>query len=204
MNQARQHEVGATLRVVELIDMLRRAETPLLHALGVGRGVDPGLSATVAIELSDGEMHELLAACEEVIDRTDQLKLLVREVRPTGAEIRLRTLQIEAEAALSGGVADIERVELLARCLPVRAGFQALAAMLRCTDCHESWSRATVADVLGFFRDSEPRNVREVTELATVSPELRWEVCDRDQLGRLAAALERYAGAFPRSASELW
>lgn len=194
---------SGTLPILELVAMLRRTETALLRALGVGRGVDPDLSATVAVNLSDADVRELCAACDEVIERADQVQQLVGQLSPTPIEFRLRTLQVEAEAALAGGVADIERVEVLARCLSVRTGYRALAAMLRCTDCHQAWTSVSVGDVLALFRDAQPRNVREVTAMATASPDLLWTDCTREQVRCLAAALERYSGALPGSPGEV-
>lgn len=195
-------EPGATLRIYELLDMLRHAETSLLNALGAGRGVDRELATTIAVELSADELHDLRSASLDLAERADQIRLIAQSLAPAGCEIRLRALQIEAEAALSAGVADIERVHRLAGCLPARSGFQALAAMLRCTDLHESWHRTTLGDLLGLFRNTDPRAARAIADLAQVSPDLRWEDCDRDIVARLATALEQYSAGLSRSIGE--
>lgn len=194
MTSPGQYEASATLRMIELVEKLRRIDMSILHALGVAREFDPDVASTVAIVLSKDEVADLIATCDAVAEGADQLQRIADRLPQGEIELRQRTLQAEAEAALSAGLADIERVELLARCLSVRSGFLALAAMLRCTDCHQSWVNATLEDVLGRFRETDPRFVRRITALAYLSPELRWSECDREQVGRLAAVLEHHAG----------
>ncbi|MBB4664264.1 hypothetical protein [Conexibacter arvalis] len=189
------YDVGATLRWVEIAERLRAAEVTLLHCLALVRGIDPDLSATSAITVAEAQVDELRGAVAELGDRVEQIGALTDRTRRGSFELRLRTLQLEAEAALSAGVADVERAEVLARCLPVHSGFPALAATLRCTDAHESWGGAPIGHLLGCFRDADLHLVRHVTGLATLSPEARWDQCDREQLGRLALVLERHAAA---------
>ena len=186
-------EPGATLRWVELAEALRATETALLHALALVRGVEPGLAATTAIALPEHETAALLIACDEVAERAERAQLLADALRPGEVEIRLAPVQVAAEAALSAGVADVERVLLLARCLTVRSGFQALAASLRCSDCHEAWEGVSIGQVLGCFRGADRPFVRRVTGLAALSPDAAWERCDRAQIARLAAVLEQHA-----------
>lgn len=196
-------EPGTTLRIYELLDMLRHTETSLLNALGAGRGVDRELTAATAIDLSADELRELRSASLDLAERAEQVGLVAEGLTLAECEVRLSTLRIEAGAALSAGVADVERVERLAACLPARTGFQALAAMLRCTDLHQSWHRTTLSDLLGLFHNVDPRALRAISDLATVSPDLRWDECDRDTVTRIALALERYAAELPRSIGEL-
>jgi len=193
------YDVGSTLRMVLLAEGLRRAEVTLLHALALTRGVEPELSASTAVALSTSDVDELLEATQDLADRAEQLQMLAEQARRGDFDIRLRTLQLEAEAALSAGVADIERVEVLARCLPIRAGFQALAAALRSTDTYLSWDDATVGHLLARFRDADPHLVRHLTGLATLSPDARWKQCDREQIARLAVVLERHAATNRRA-----
>lgn len=186
---------GATLRWVEIAEKLRGTEVTLLHALALVRGVAADVTATTAIELSEAQVRELLTVCEELGDRVDALRTQAGLLPAGEFEIRMRPLQFEAEAALSAGVADAERAEILARCLPMGTGFQALAAALRCTDSHESWEVMTIGHLLGCFRDADPHLVRHLTGLATLSPQARWDECDRDQIGCLAAVLEQHVSA---------
>jgi hypothetical protein len=188
------YEVGATLRIVLLAEGLRRAEVTLLHALALLRGVEPGISATAAVTLPATEIDDLLDATQELGDRVEQLQTLAEQVRRGDFEVRLKTLQLEAETALSAGIADIERVEVLTRCLPMHAGFQALAAALRCTDTYQSWD-GTIGHLLGTFRDADSHLVRHITGLATLSPNVRWDQCDREQVTRLSVVLERHAAS---------
>ncbi|MBB4664221.1 hypothetical protein [Conexibacter arvalis] len=192
MSDEETYEIGATARWVEVAERLRGTEVALLHALALVRGVDPELSATSALVLSEEQVAELLEAVEELGDRVEQLRTRAEGLPRGEVELRLRTLQLEAEAALSAGVADVELAELYARCLPVAAGFPALAAALRCTDCHEAWGATPVGRVIGSFRDADGQLVRHVTEQATLSPQARWDCCDRERIGRLAVALERH------------
>lgn len=194
---------GTTLRIYELLDMLRYAEATLLNALGAGRGVDRSLSASTVVELSRVELHDLRSAALDLAERAEQIGMVASKLAPAGCEVRLTTLQIEAGAALSSGVADVERVQRLVACLPARTGFQALAAMLRCTDLHQSWHEMTLSDLLGQFRNVDPHAARAISDLATVSPAARWDDCDRDTITRIALALERYAAELPRTIGEL-
>ena len=189
------YDVGATLRLVLLAEGLRRAEVTLLHALALVRSVEPDISAAAAIALPASEVDDLLDATHELGDRVEQLQMLAEQAPRGDFEVRLKTLQLEAEAALSAGVADIERVEVLARCLPMHAGFQALAAALRCTDTYKSWEGATVGHLLASFRDADTHLVRHLTGLATLSPDIRWDQCDREQITRLSIVLERHAAS---------
>lgn len=164
-------EPGATLRIYELLDMLRHAETSLLNALGAGRGVDRELTAATAVVLSADELRDLRSASLDLAERADQVRLVAEGLTAAECEVRLNTLRIEAGAALSAGVADVERVERLAACLPARTGYQALAAMLRCTDLHQAWNETTLSDLLGLFHNVDPRALRAISDLATVSPD---------------------------------
>lgn len=192
------YEVGATLRWMQLAEGLRRTEVTLLHGLALVRGIEPDLGAAEAIVLSESQTDELLALIEELGDRVEQLRMHAEQAQRGEVEIRLRPLQLEAEAALSAGVADPERAEMLARCLPISSGFQALAAALRCTDAHESWNNTTIGHLLGRFRGADVHLVRHLTGLATLSPEARWSECDREQIGRLAVILERHGASTRR------
>jgi hypothetical protein len=192
------YDVGATLRWVLMAEQLRRTEVTLLHALALVRCVEPDLRATPAIMLSAAEVDDLLTAIEELGDRVEQLRMQAEHARRGEFEIRLKTLQLEAEAALSAGLADVERVEVLARCLPMHSGFPALAASLRCTDTYTAWSDTTVGHLLASFRDTDTHLVRHLTGLATIAPDTRWDQCDREQVTRLAVVLERHAASTRR------
>lgn len=180
---------------VELAELLRRGETLTLQLLGLLRGVEPELATPASIALSAEQTAEVLHGCESLGQWADELIGLAAVLRSHEVEIRRQDLRREAGAALAAGVADVERVLLLARCLPVDAGFRALAESLRCTSCHESWHDATVGEVLSGFRGSDRHVTRRVTEEALMSPATRWEACDRMRLTRLAHALEKFAAA---------
>jgi hypothetical protein len=183
----------ATLRWVELAELLRSTEVLLLQGQALLRGIDPAIPASASVHLSLSDAREVVAICAEVIESVDQLRWLTEKMETDEIEIRWRDLERDAAAALALGVADTRRVELLARCLSVRAGVHALAAMLRCTDCHESWKGATIGYVLGRFREADAHFVRRLTAQALLSPEAHFDTCDREQIARLASVLEQHA-----------
>lgn len=182
---------------VELGELIRAAETTALGALGLLRGVEPGIPATSSVTLSAEETEQILDACEAIDQLTDVLVPLASTLRAEDVEIRRRDLRHEASGALAAGVADVRRVLLLAQCLALGEGFRALAEALRCTSCHETWREATVGDVLSCFQGADGRVVRRITEEARLAPESRWDVCARVQISRLADALERFAIKVP-------
>lgn len=178
---------------VELAELLRRGETQALQLLGLLRGIGPDVATMTSITLSVEQAAEVLHGCELLGQWADELIGLASVLQPHEVEIRRRDLHREAGAALAAGVADVDRVLLLARCLSVNEGFRALAESLRCTSCHESWHDATVGEILSNFNGSDRHVTRRVTEEALMSPATRWEACDRMRLTRLAHALERFA-----------
>jgi hypothetical protein len=183
----------STLRLVELAEVLRGMEAQVLHAQALVSGIDPAIPATFSVHLSSRDAAELKSLCETVVTSSDRLQELAAILAEDEIEIRWRDLEREASAELALGVGDPARAEFLARCLSVREGFRALAEMLRCTDCHETWDHTTLADVLGRFRDADPHFIRRLTAQALLSPEARFDSCDRDQIARLAGALEAHA-----------
>lgn len=184
---------GATLRWVEVAERLRSTEVLILHGQALLRGIDPEIPTTSSVNLTVSDVAEVRSICEAVIQSVDQLQMLTAPLAPGEFEVRRRDLEREAATALAVGVADIDRVEILARCLSVREGFRALAEMLRCTDCHEAWEHTPVGHVLGCFRDADAHFVRRLTAQALLSPEAEFDTCDREQIARLASVLEEHA-----------
>jgi hypothetical protein len=192
MNGA-EYVLGTTLGWIELAERLRQLETELLQVLPLLADVGCDVPAGAARTLDGDAAADVLAACAAIADQAAQIETHAERLTPGSVDVRLPQLQAEAAAALAGGVADVRRALVLARCLGVRTGFAALAAMLRCTDCHEAWGSTTLDEVLGSFRDADRHFVRRVTALATTSPDTTWQSLDREQLGRLASVLERHA-----------
>lgn len=176
-----------------MAELLRTGESMLLHALALLRGLGPDIVGTGAVVLSAEDAADVLCRCESITQFAEQLGHLTARARPEEIVIRLRDLETPAAAALVAGVADVHRVEVLARCLPVREGFRALAETLRCTESHKSWLNTTIGHVLVCFRGSDLRFVRRLTGHALLSPETLWESCTREQVARLAAVLEQHA-----------
>jgi len=184
---------GDTLRLVEAAERLRYLEVTLLGARGALRGVDTDLVATSAVAVSADEIVQVKEAVGELAEHLEWLTALVDDLEAADVEVRLAPLQTEAEAALSDGVMDIERLRILAECLDVRSGLQALAAMLRTTDCHTAWGEATVGDVLAWFRRSDVAFARRLVDLAHTSPAMRWADLDDGTIDRLATVFEEHA-----------
>ncbi|ADB50390.1 hypothetical protein Cwoe_1964 [Conexibacter woesei DSM 14684] len=193
VTQPAHDKAGATLRWVELAESLRSTEVLALHGQALLRGVDPDISTTSSVNLSTRDVADLKEICDKVADRADRLQTLIAQLAAAEFEVKRRDLERDAAAALAAGVADVARVEVLARCLSVKEGFRALAEMLRCTDFHTSWQHTTVGHVLGSFRDADAHFVRRLTAQALLSPEAEFDTCDREQIARLATVLEEHA-----------
>lgn len=181
---------GAALRLVELAEQIRAIEVLALEGQALLAGVDPDLPGSRAVHIASGDIARLRSLADAFDDSVGQLRALAAGLPGHDIEIRWHDLEREAAQVLALGVADVDRVELLARCLSVRAGFRALAEALRCTDSHESWGETTLGEVLGRFRDADPHFVRRLTGQARLSPETRFADCDRARIARLAGALE--------------
>lgn len=173
---------------------MRAIEVLALHCQSLLAGVDPDLHGGVSVLVSEADIAELSTLADSVVEAGEQARGLFAGV-PQGVDVEVRHDDLEREAAkaLALGVGDIERIEVLARCLSVRAGFRALAEALRCTDSHESWGSATIGDVLGRFRGSDEHFVRRLTLQAHLSPATTFAECDRSQLARLAGLLEDHS-----------
>lgn len=184
---------GDALRWVELSERLRDTEASVHHALGLLCDVDPEVSATASVTLSERQVAAVLADLDAAARTFDLVSLLASTVRAGTFEIRRSALQLEAGAALAAGVASTPRVRLLARCLPAGEGIRALSEMLRCTDSHETWFDVTVGDVLSWFQGTDDRLIRRLTDQARLAPEMCWPRLDRLQVSRLAAALDDHA-----------
>lgn len=165
-----------------------------LHSQALLAGVDPDVPGGVSVLVPASSIAELLRLADSVVEEAEHVRALVAGV-PQSLDVEVRHDDLEREAAmvLALGIGDIERIEVLARCLSVRAGFRALAEALRCTDSHESWGGATLGDVLARFRGSDEHFVRRVTGQAHLSPAAAFADCDRSQLAQLASVLEDHA-----------
>lgn len=183
-----------TLRLVEIAEWMRTNEVRALHGQTLLPNVDPDLPESGAFHITAGDIAQLRTLACEFVESAEQLRAMVEGLGEEGdVEVRWRDLENQAAHALALGVADLERVDILTRCLSVKTGFGALAEALRCTDSHESWGDTTLADVLGRFRRSDGHFVRRVAEQAHLSPAATFADCDREQITRLANVLGRHA-----------
>jgi hypothetical protein len=179
---------------IELAELLRAIEVPLVDALGRLRSVSPEIPPGTAVTLTADDATNVVAACELVQELALELQtMLTAGLAHSGLDLRWRDVELEAAAALAAGVADVRRVEILARCLSVKQGFRALAEMLRCTDQHVLWTNTTLSHVLSGFREADAHFVRRVTEQAGLSPQTRWDTCDRREVSDLAGVLQRHS-----------
>jgi hypothetical protein len=81
--------------------------------------------------------------------------------------------------------------------LDVGRGWRALAASLAEGDAVAAWDRLTVDELLGCFRDADPRVVAQVVAEAGLDPGTRFAACPSEQLTALAAGLRRHASEQP-------
>lgn len=178
------------LAVMALFEHLRQTEVMLLER---PRDPDRELSSAAAIVISKGDIEDLVSACASLHAMAVKAVALAGALPNSEIELRLQLMGTAAESELAGGVKDVDRVLLLASCLSVKRGFQALSDALRCTDCHRDWGSTTLADVLKRFRASDGFFVRRVTERAKLSPNASWAGCDREQIAALARVLADHA-----------
>lgn len=197
MTPADEARAGIELRWVEFAESLRATETVVLHMLGLLRGVDPAIPATVEFALSTADAVEVLALRAELGDLADQLQFAADSLPAEDIHFRWRDIQQQASAAVAAGVGDPRRLLVLARCLGVPAGFRALAESLRCTESHLSWDRLHVGDVIGAFRDADRSLARSLTNAANLSPDSSFPALSRQQVTRLASVLETYVTKSP-------
>lgn len=194
---------GTTLRIYELLDMLRYAEATLLNALGAGRGVDRSLSASTVVELSRVELHDLRSAALDLAERAEA-------DRHGGVEARAGRMRGPPDHVADRGRGRLvrgrrgRRARPTPRCLPARS--HRVPGACRHAALHRPAPVLARNDVERSTRpvpQRRPARRASNADLATVSPAARWDDCDRDTITRIALALEYYAAELPRTIGEL-
>jgi hypothetical protein len=180
--------------LVQIADLLRRAEDSLLEALAIlGPNVHVGIAEQAACILeADGSLR-LKDAMSEVCELGQQLGLLVSAVPSGGVEIRHDQVAAGAFADLADGIIDPGRALLAAQVLDVPSGWGALAVGLASSDVATVWEGTTLEMLIGRFRGADPRLARAVIAEADLAPEMTFAHCSPADLARLAAALQQRA-----------
>jgi hypothetical protein len=184
--------------LVQVSELVRRAEELLLDGITlVGPHAHAGMPPDATIALDEAAVRRVGRALAEGLEIAEQLELLA--VRLPGGTIAADWAAVRDAAAadLANGIVDPRRVLLAARVLDVSHGWRALAASLAEGDAVSAWDRLTVDELLGRFRDADPRVVAQVVAAAGLDPGTRFATCRSEQLMALAAELRRYASGQP-------
>jgi hypothetical protein len=199
MSETADDETGrAGWTLVQLSELVRRAEELLLDGITLaGPHAHAGMASDATIELGAGELRRVARALAEGVEIAEQLELLAARLPGGAIAAGWEGVRDAAAADLAGGIVDPRRVVLAARVLDVAHGWPALAASLAEGDAVSAWDRLTVDELLGRFRDADPRAVAQVVEEAGLQPGTFFAACPSKQLTALAAGLRRHASGTP-------
>jgi hypothetical protein len=184
--------------LVQLSELVRRAEELLLDGITlVGPHAHAGMASDATIELREAELRRVGQALAEGVEIADQLELLAARLPGGAIAAGWEAVRDAAATDLAGGIVDPRRVVLAARVLDVAHGWPALAASLAEGDAVSAWDSLTVDELLGRFRDADPRVVEQVVEEAGLRPGTPFAACPSERLTALAAGLRRHASGTP-------
>jgi hypothetical protein len=184
--------------LVQISELVRRAEELLLDGITlVGPHAHAGMPSEATIELGADELGRIAAALIEGLEISEQLELLTTRLPDGGIEAPYDAVRDAVAADLASGIVEPRRVLLAARLLDIPHGWEALAASLAAGDVVSAWGALTVDELLGRFRDADPRAVAQVVEEAGLEPGARFAACPEEQLAALAAGLRRHASGQP-------
>lgn len=180
-------------RLVQVAELLRRSHRLHEEALAELDRVEVAghLAADGSITLSAPTTGELERCAEAIADLASQLRLLTNDLPAETVEIAARDVAREAMADLEAGIFDEQRALLAARVLSAEEGWPALVEALLASDAHWGWDTTSITDVLSAFRHVDLVEVARVVEEAGVDPHLPLGLCTAEQIGRLAAAIDR-------------
>lgn len=184
---------GEPWRLVQIASLLRRSDDLHRSALSLLVGVDADIDPNEAVELSAHDVSEIETFGADIAELASQLQLLTETLSATPAKISAPGLRADAERALAEGSFDPQITLLAARALPAARGWPALAGALRCTDAHTTWHHMTVAQLLTAFRDTDAAVTQHAIRDAALAPDTELSTCDRDDVTRLARALQDHA-----------
>ena len=155
------------------------------------------MSSRATIELGTDDLRRVAASLIEGVEISEQLELLAARLPEGEIEAPCDAVRAAVAADLAGGIVEPRRVLLAARLLDIASGWQALAASLAAGDVVSAWGALTVEELLGRFREADPRAVAQVVEEAGLEPGTRFAECPAERLMALAAGLRRHASGQP-------
>lgn len=177
-------------RLVQIANLLRRSHALHRSALSILAGVSAGIPSGDTVELDACDMAEIERLGAEIADLTSQLQLLSDTLTAGPTTISTTALRTDAQRALAAGSFDPHITLLAARALTAEDGWPALASALRCTDAHTSWHAVTAARLVTAFRNTDERVVARTMADAALDADLELSACNREEVARLARALE--------------
>jgi hypothetical protein len=179
--------------LVQISELVRRAEELLLDGALVGQHAHAAMPPEATIELGAGELRRISVSLLEGVEIAEQLELLAARLPCGGIEAGYDAVRAAAAADLASGIVEPRRALLAARLLDIPHGWEALASSLVAGDVVSAWGTLTVAALLGRFRDADTRIVAQVIEDAGLEPAARFAACPPERLAALAAVLRRHA-----------
>ena len=184
---------------MQISELVRRAEELLLDGITlVGPHAHAGMPSDATIELGADELRRVVASLLEGVEIAEQLELLAARLPGD----RIDAAWEAVRDAVAGDLASGDRRARVAcwsphGCWTSRTGWPALAASLAEGDVVSAWGALTVEELLGRFRDADPRAVAQVVAEAGLEPGTRFAACPAEQLAALAAGLRRHASGQP-------
>src|SRR5205085_8678047 len=137
-------------------------------------------------ELGAGELRRVAASLLEGVEISEQLELLAARLPGDQIDAPYDAVREAIAEDLATGILEPRRVLLAARLLDVPHGWEALAASLAAGDVVSAWGALTVEELLGRFRDADPRVVAQVAQEAGLESGARFATCPAEQLAALA------------------
>ena len=163
----------------------------------MGAHAHAGWRPGATIALGEAELRRVVQTLGEGAEIAEQLELLAARLPEGPIAAGWEAVRDAAAADLAAGIVDPRRALLAARVLDVAHGWPALAASLAEGDAVSAWDRLTVDELLGRFRDADPRVVARVVEEAGLDAGTPFAACPSERLAALAAGLRRHASGQP-------
>lgn len=184
--------------LIQVSELVRRAEQLLLDGITlVGPHAHAGMPPDATIELSADALRRVAASLIEGVEISELLELLSARLPSGEVEASYDAVHDAVAVDLAAGIVEPRRVLLAARLLDVPSGWDALAASLTAGDVVSAWGELTVEELLGRFREADPRVVAQVVEEADLEPGTRFAACPAERLAALAVWLRRHASGQP-------
>ncbi|HEV7773422.1 MAG TPA: hypothetical protein VGO48_09080 [Conexibacter sp.] len=186
--------------LIQISELVRRAEELLLDGVTlVGPHAHAGMPPDATIELGADGLRRVATSLLEGVEISEQLELLATRLPDGRIDAPYDAVRDAIADDLATGIVEPRRVLLAARLLDVPHGWEALAASLAAGDVVSAWGALTVEELLGRFRNANPRIVAQVVEEAGLGQGTRFAACPAERLAALAAGLRRHASGQPAS-----